>query len=133
MSIWRLYRHLATQAGAETLTASKTLTAKDNGKTFFIGTDGLTFTLPPTIRNFDVTFVNIGDDGNNDITISPDADDGIAGTITLAASIVQMAGTADTDVINTKGTALKGDSIKLVGDGDNGWAILPSTGIWASE
>ncbi len=132
MSIWTLYRHLAHQAGAETLTASKTLTAKDNGKTFFIGTDGLIFTLPPTIKNYDVTFVIIGDDGNNDITISPDADDGIAGTITLAASIVQMAGTADTDVINTKGTALKGDTIKLIGDGDNGWAIT-TTGIWASE
>ncbi len=133
MSIWKLYRHLATQAGVETLTASKLLTANDNGKTFLIGTDELVITLPPTKKNLTFTFVNIGADGNNIITISPNASDGIFGTITLAASIVQMAGTADTDFINTKASSLKGDSSKLVGDGADGYAIVSSTGIWASE
>ena len=133
MGIWKLYRHLAVQARVETLTASKTLTAKDNGKTFLIGTDELVMTLPATVKGLEFTFVNIGADGNNIITISPNASDGIFGTITLAASIVQMAGTADTDVINTKSTALKGDSMKLEGDGADGYAIVSSTGIWASE
>ena len=116
----------------ETITENKALDAADSGKVFLIATDALVITLPSTAAGLEYTFINTGADGNNIITISPAAADGIFGTITLAASVVQMAGTADTDVINTKSTALKGDSIKLVGDGVDGWAIVSSTGIWAS-
>jgi len=116
----------------ETLTDDKTLTLVDSGKVFLIGTDAKTVTLPSTVKGIEYTFVNSGADGNNIITLSPAAADGIFGTLTLAASVVQMAGTADTDLINTKSTALKGDSVTLVGDGVDGWAIVASSGIWAS-
>ena len=116
----------------ETITASLSLVAADSGKVFFIATDGLTITLPATVEGLDFTFVNTGADGANIIRLSPNASDGIFGTLTLAATVVQMAGTADTDLLLTKGTSLKGDSCQLVGDGVDGYAIVASTGIWAS-
>lgn len=120
----------------ETITASQSLTAGDSGKTFLVGTDALTITLPATVEGVEYTFINSGADGNNIITISPAAADGIAGTITLAASVVQLDGTVNKDAINTKATALKGDSIKIVGTGVTGtgaWLVVSSTGIWARE
>lgn len=120
----------------ETITASQSLTAGDSGKTFLVGTDALTITLPATVEGVEYTFINSGADGNNIITISPAAADGIAGTITLAASVVQLDGTVNKDAINTKATALKGDSIKIVGTGVTGtcaWLVVSSTGIWAQE
>ncbi|MCK5605277.1 hypothetical protein KAR91_25520 [Candidatus Pacearchaeota archaeon] len=117
----------------ELVTDDRVITQADSGKVFGIATDAKTFTLPSTVAGMKLTFINTGADGNNIITISPAAADGIFGTITLAATVVQMAGTADTDVINTKASALKGDSMTLIGDGVDGWAIVASTGIWASE
>ena len=123
------------QSGAvEILTASRTLTVEDSGKTFLIGTDALVISLPATIAGADFTFINSGANGNNIITISPVAADGIAGTITLASSIVTRAGTVDTDLVNTKASATVGNSVKIKGTGVTGvtaWIITSSTGIWA--
>lgn len=118
----------------ETITASRTLTAQDSGKTFLVGTDALVVTLPATVKGFEFTFVNSGAAGNNIITVAPVAADGIAGTITLAATIVTRVGTVNTAVVNTKATSTKGDSIKIVGTGVTGtgaYYIESSTGIWA--
>lgn len=123
-----------TNSVVETITADRTLLASDSGKTFLVGTDGLVITLPATIAGAEFTFVNIGAAGNNIITLSPVAADGIAGTITLAASVVTRVGTVDTDLVNTKATSTKGNSVKIVGTGATGtgaWYILSSTGIWA--
>ena len=123
------------QSGAvEILTASRTLTVEDSGKTFLIGTGALVISLPATIAGADFTFINSGANGNNIITISPVAADGIAGTITLASSIVTRAGTVDTDLVNTKASATVGNSVKIKGTGVTGvtaWIITSSTGIWA--
>ena len=119
-----------------TLTASTTLTAADSGDTFLIATDALVITLPATVAGVRYKFINSGADGNNIITISPAAADGIAGTITLAASVVQLDGTVNKDAINTKATALLGDAIQIVGSGTTGtgaWLVEGSTGIWARE
>ena len=115
----------------ETVTDNKTLDATDSGKVFLCATDGKAFTLPSTVLGLEYTFINTAADGVAILTVSPAAADGIFGTITLASSVVQMAGTADTDVVNTKSTALKGDMIKLIGV-TGGWAIVAVTGIWAS-
>jgi len=118
----------------EVVTTSQTLTAEDSGKTFLIGTDALVMTLPATSPGLEFTFVNIGAAGNNIITISPQAADGIAGTITLASSVVTRVGTVDTDLVNTKATSTKGNSVKIVGTGVAGtgaYYIVSSTGIWA--
>lgn len=78
---------LAEQSNVVILTASTTLVAGDSGKTFLIGTDALTITLPSTQAGLEFTFVNSGAAGNNIITISPQAADGIAGTITLLQAL----------------------------------------------
>lgn len=118
----------------ETLTASTTLTAVDSGKVFLIGTDALTVTLPATVKGLTFEFINIGAAGNNIITISPAAADGIAGTVTLASTVVTRVGTVNTDLVNTKASSTLGDSVKIVGTGTTGtgaWFIEHSTGIWA--
>lgn len=120
-------------AGVETLTANRTLTAADHGMTFLIGTDALTITLPATVAGLEYTFINSGADGNNIITISPNASDGIWGTVTLAASVVDLGGVDNKDLINTKATSIRGDCAVLVGDGSVGWYLKSSTGIWAAE
>jgi len=121
------------KSAVETITAARTLTVEDSGKVFLVGTDALTITLPATVAGVTYTFLNSGADGNNIITISPNASDAIHGTITLAASVVVLSGTDDKDLINTKATATTGDTVTIVGDGSTGWMVLASTGIWASE
>ena len=116
-----------------TLTASKTLTAEDSGKIFLIGTDALVITLPPTAEGLIYTFVNSGADGGAIITVSPAAADAIHGVFTLAASIVELSGTDNKDMINTKATAGTGDHARIVADGSVGWFVIGGSGIWASE
>jgi len=115
----------------ETITANKTLTASDSGKVFLIATDALTVTLPATVAGATYTFVNTGADGNNIITISPNASDAIYGTIANAAADSVCTGSDDGDLVNTKATANKGDRVTLVADGDTGWYIVEGVGIWA--
>lgn len=125
---------LADQKNYVVLAADTTLTAADSGKIFGIGTDAIVVTLPSTQAGLDFTFINIGAAGNNIITISPQAADGIAGTITLASSVVTRVGTVDTDLVNTKATSTKGNSVRIVGTGVAGtgaYYITSSTGIWA--
>jgi len=117
----------------ETIIASKTLGLGDSGTIFLVGTDALVVTLPATKKGVSFTFVNSGADGNNIITISPNADDAIIGTIANAAADSVSGALADKDIINTKATANKGDRITLVGDGVDGWYIVEGVGIWASE
>lgn len=125
-----LYRESLVQE----IEADITLSEIDSGKIFLVGTDALTITLPSTKAGVEYTFINDGAAGNNIITISPQAADGIAGTITLASSVVTRVGTVDTDLVNTKATSTKGNSVKIVGTGVAGtgaWYIVSSTGIWA--
>ena len=116
------------------ITANTTLTAADSNTVFEVATDALVITLPSTQVGARYTFINTGAAGNNIITISPQAADGIAGTITLAASVVTRVGTVDTDLVNTKATSTKGNCVVIEGTGVAGtgaWYIVSSTGIWA--
>lgn len=115
------------------ITADKTLSYENSGNVFLIGTDALTVTLPATKKGVCYTFINSGADGNNLITLSPDEDDAIFGTIANAAADSVSGGADDKDIVNTKETANKGDRITLVGDGVDGWYITEGVGIWASE
>ena len=110
--------------------------AADSCKVLGMGTDAKVFSLPATVAGLKYTFVNTGAAGNNILTISPVAADGISGTITLAASVVVDAGVVNKDLINTKASSQAGDSVTLIGTGVTGttaWIILSSTGIWAAE
>jgi len=117
----------------EEISANKTLSLDDSGSVFVVGTDALTITLPETAKGVVYTFINIGADGNNLITISPNADDAIFGSIANSAADSVASGVDDKDIVNTKATANQGDRITLIGDGDAGWWILDGVGIWASE
>lgn len=120
----------------EEITANRTLTVADSGKTFTVGTDALVITLPSTILGLEYTFQNIGDDANNIMTVSPAAADGISGTVTLAATVVELSGAIDKDLINTKASSISGDAATIRGTGTAGteaWLLDRSTGIWASE
>ena len=115
------------------ITADKTISLDESGIVFLVGTDALTITLPATKKGTKYTFINSGADGNNLITISPNADDAIFGTIANAAADSVASGVADKDIVNTKATSNKGDRITLVGDGVDGWYIVEGVGIWASQ
>jgi len=113
------------------LTATTQLGEEDCGKIILCGTDAIEFDLPATILGCEMTFVNIGAAGNNDVEIDPAAADQLFGTCTLAASVVTIAGAAGESMINTKGTTTRGNTVKIVGDGVDGWYITGCTGIWA--
>lgn len=117
----------------EAITADKTLTDDDTGKVFGVGTDALTITLPATADGLEYTFINTGADGNNIITLSPQAADAIYGTVPNSAADSVSGGVDGKDLINTKATANKGDWVKLRADGSGGWYIVGGVGIWASE
>jgi hypothetical protein len=122
------------QSLVETVTVTKTLNYEDSGTNFLVATDALVINLPATKKGVEYTIINTGADGNNIITISPIAADGIAGVITLAGTVVVRAGTVDTDLVNTKATSKVGNIVKIVGTGVTGvtaWIITSSTGIWA--
>lgn len=95
----------------------------DSGKTFVSKTEGVVFTLPAIAIGNTITFVNMAADGLNDLTVSPNASDGI----TYAGS-----STDDADIINTKATSKKGDYITLASlDGTDAWQVVAVRGIWA--
>ena len=97
----------------------------DSGKTFTSETDGAVFTLPSIAIGNTVTFVNNAVDGANTLTISPAAADGI----TYAGS-----STDNKDLINTKLTSKRGDSVTLASlDGVVAWQVVAARGIWAKE
>lgn len=97
----------------------------DSGKTFTSELDGIVFTLPSIAIGNTVTFVNNAEDGTADLSISPATIDGI----TYAGS-----STDNKDLINTKATAKKGDSVTLASlDGVVAWQVVAARGIWAKE
>jgi len=127
---------LRARSKQETLTTTQDITANQAGSEFNIATDAKVMTLPAIDSNnigMELTFRNTGADGNNTITLSPAAADGINGTIANAAADSVASGTANKDLVNTKATANKGDwcTIKAVAAG--AWYITGGVGIWASE
>jgi len=109
------------------LTDNTTLTVEQSGTLFMIGTDAKTITLPATVKGVEYTFMNIGADDGVLVTVDPDDNDGIYGTI----AAVSMTGTDGGALTNTKSGANKGDWAKIVGDGDAGWYIIGGDGVWA--
>lgn len=115
----------------EVITANRTLSEEDSGKTFLIGTNGLTITLPSTAVGLKYTFINTGADGNVEIIIDPATLDAIHGTTNASTNVV-FNGTDNANIKNTKASATTGDNITLLGDGDAGWYVVGCHGIWAN-
>ena len=97
----------------------------DSGKTFTSELDAIVFTLPSIAVGNTVTFVNNAPDGTAALNISPAAADGI----TYAGSA-----TDDKDLINTKATSKRGDSVTIASlDGTVAWQVVAVRGVWAKE
>ena len=97
----------------------------DSGKTFLSNTKDVVFTLPAIAIGNVFTFINTGADGQNNLTISPNANDGIL----YAGSL-----TDDKDVINTQATSKVGDFVKIASLNSTAhWTVLEAQGVWAKE
>lgn len=123
MTYQGIFEHADTEQQLHT--GNDTFTAADSGIVHKCATDGVVFTLPATDAGLTITVVNAGADGAAGISISPHADDKIMGVNITAAD--------NKDLINTKSTAKKGDFVRLVGDGADGWFVQAIGGIWARE
>tara|TARA_B110000977_G_C10953723_1_gene445682 strand:- start:497 stop:913 length:417 start_codon:yes stop_codon:yes gene_type:complete len=125
---------LVEESLVQVIVADTTLANVDSGSIIAVATDAIVVTLPATKAGVEYTIINTGANANNIITISPQTADGIAGTITLAGTVVVRAGTVNVDLVNTKASSKVGDSVTIVGTGVAGvsaWIIKGSTGIWA--
>ena len=98
----------------------------DSGKTFTSKTKDVVFTLPAIVVGNVFTFVNTAEDGTNNLTISPNASDGIT---------YKGSSTDDKDLINTQATSKVGDYVKIQAmNGDvTAWQVTDVQGVWAKE
>jgi hypothetical protein len=121
-----------------TLTASTTLTEAQLGEDFNIATDALVVTLPLITASMvnsghSYVFRNTGADGNNIITLAPNAADGFNGSIANAAADSVASGVVDKVFVNTKATANSGDYVEVKPVALTKWFITGGVGIWASQ
>ena len=97
----------------------------DSGKTFISNTKDVVFTLPAIAIGNVYTFINTGADGQNNLTISPNAADGILYVGGL---------TDDKDLINTQTTSKVGDYVKIAAlNSTDFWTVVEAQGVWAKE
>ena len=97
----------------------------DSGKTFLSNTKDVVFTLPAIAVGSVYTFINTGADGQNNLTISPDANDGIL----YVGGLVD-----DKDLINTQATSKVGDYVKIAALNSTAhWTVVEAQGVWAKE
>lgn len=112
---------------SQTKSANYTMTEADSGKTTYIDTDGVVITLPAAGAGifYNYRFVNVGEDGQVGFSISPNAADKIMG--------IGLTSADNKDLINTKATAKKGDTVEIFGDGVNGWIVSYAAGQFDRE
>ena len=97
----------------------------DSGKTFLSKTKDVVFTLPAIAVGNVFTFINTGADGQNNLTISPDANDGIL----YVGGLVD-----DKDLINTQATSKVGDYVNIAALNSTAhWTVVEAQGVWAKE
>jgi len=124
------------QSKQHTITSTVDVVAGDAGIDQNVATDALVITLPKIeAGNLGMTFLfrNTGSDGNNILTLSPNAVDSINGTIANSSADSVASGVVDKDWVNTKATANKGDYVILKAVALTEWYIVGGVGIWASE
>ena len=108
----------------ETYSASSTLDKQDNGKGFWVDTDAQTMTLLTfaAATALDILVMNGGAFGTVAVSIDPAAGDLISGPDDTGADGGIM--------VNTKATARRGDYVKIVTGGDEGYLVSEKKGIW---
>ena len=97
----------------------------DCGKTLLSNTKDVVFTLPAIAVGNVFTFINTGADAQNNLTVSPDGDDGIL----YLGGLVD-----DKDVINTQATSKVGDYVTIASlNSTVFWTVVDVQGVWAKE
>lgn len=109
----------------EVLTAARTLTREDNGKTFVTGAADLVVSLPATEPGLRFTFVTSTLSATTGLSISPVAADKIVAKGITPAD--------NKDLINSAASDAIGDTVTLVSDGVDGWYAVSLLGTWARE
>lgn len=115
-------------ADVETLTANRTLTARDTGKLFIADAVDLVVTLPAvdaTMKGVWFSFFVKTVSTVTGLQLSP-----------AAADLVRAAGVTaadNKDLINSAATDAVGDSVRLVCDGVDGWIAMNMRGTFARE
>ena len=105
--------------------ANYTVVNGDSGKTFTSKTKDVVFTLPAISIGRVFTFVNTAADGLNNLTISPNAADGILYDGSL---------TDNKDIINTQTTSKVGDYIVCASlNSADFWTVVAVQGVFAKE
>ena len=88
-------------------------------------TNGVVFTLPAITIGQIFTFVNMGEEAACQISISPNASDGVS---------FKGSATDDKDLINTLATMKKGDMVVVASlDQQVAWQVTHIRGTWAKE
>ena len=108
------------------ITASQSLTSANCGQTIGIQTDALTATLPVSVSNCSLTFMNVGPANTSLLTVMAASGETIFGTVGTTAAPVTIA----TSMKNTKASSHKGDFITLYGIASSSWGVKDSVGIW---
>jgi hypothetical protein len=119
------------QAAQETVSGSADIKAGSAGVDQNVATDALVNTLPKIeAGDLGLTFLfrNTGADGNNTITLSPNAADAIHGTIANSAADSVAGGVVNKNFVNTKATANKGDYVILRAVALTEWYIIGGVG-----
>jgi hypothetical protein len=108
-------------------TGAKTLDLADSGKAMVCtSTTDIVVTIPATATQGIYTVINGAQDGDHEVSISPNASDGIAGW--------DSGNTDDKDMDNTKATSKAGDYLTIMSGGlAGGFMIVTGRGVWASE
>ena len=106
-----------------TTETSTTLDTTDIGKITKVTADAQTITLPATVVGYVYTIFYDGADGGALITVELDNADAFLGC--------DIAGAAGEALLLTKVTSDKGDYVRLVGDGVDGWMVMEMNGAWA--
>lgn len=104
----------------ETLSAAKTLTAADSGKTFFLGdADGFAVTLPAPAAGLNFEFkVSVAPTDGDYTIVTDDGDNIMIGSVSCSTADDLGASDANADVITlVEDAAIVGDWVHLVSDG----------------
>ena len=106
-----------------TTETSTTLDTTDIGKITKVTADAQTITLPATVVGYVYTIFYDGADGGALVTVELDNADQFLGC--------DIAGAVGEALLLTKATSDRGDYVRVVGDGADGWKIVEMNGTWA--
>lgn len=109
------------KATAAEISTDTTLTENNSGPIFVNCASAVVLTLPGTVVG--LAYVIIVTKGNAKLSISPNASDKIIG--------LNNAGTDNKDLIIAHTN--KGNYVKLIGDGTDGWFIQEAAGTFSRE